>query len=368
MHGVHLITVTNRSTYERFISEGYLGVAPQRGKHHKRWVSTVDTLADLHRVRAGDWIFIMVKGEKIYGVFRATTPFKQDPNTPSEYKTENLRYYPPEPCWQNLSENEFSEPDYFYQVAIESIPEYNFELGIDYRDIFQLKNLGKIWTVPERFKYPETTKTVKPLTPKEAMALIEVFRRENPRGLKEEEVIPKNLSDFDPISIPLDFHDNEAQHEKILEAWVLQQLGSFSNNDVKRLLGSFDYYANAVPSFYLDTMDIYGYLEKDGIEYMHKVIELKKGMVTGAVGQTKCPLSQLLRYRNWVIENRAGGDPRKVEVSIIARDFEKPEETSHITYIEFVELLNRTEYGQPIKLISYDFDPDNYTYTLKQIV
>ena len=106
----HIITCDSRERLQEFVDNGYAGVRPippktlsKRGLSRKLSTNW-DVIADLKRVKAGDLIFLHVE-KGLYGLFRATSCFKEERDMPDVYKSKNLNldywtknrdYWPPD--------------------------------------------------------------------------------------------------------------------------------------------------------------------------------------------------------------------------------------------------------------------------------
>jgi len=144
-----------------------------------------------------------------------------------------------------------------------------FEEGFNANEVFKLKDLCKgIWTIPERWKYEDKAKTVRPLTPEEGKILIELLRRANPdESSNPLNIKPKNLNSFRQIELPLKPDKNGyIRHEKLLEAWIVANAYNPEDmdayNNIKRVFGNFDFIANTIRAYHIKFMDIFGYAEK----------------------------------------------------------------------------------------------------------
>ena len=357
---VHLITAQNLDTFREMLDGGevFCGPLVPTNNHNRspRWKSTVDMVADLCRVREGDIIFVQVIGDNIYGAFKANSSFKEDPNIPDCFRSSTLSYYPEE-GWSYMDGGAFPEGDYYWCCAIENHPEFYFEKGISHRDLFDLKFRGEIWTIPERFKYNDKAKTVKPLDIAELSPIINLFQRENRGRISDRIIEPCNLDDWESVSASLSTWNDVLENEKQLEGKIIEMLRD-SDSSAVQIFGELNFVANAIPSFYLDFMDIYGYQQTNGNIFRHVVIELKKDGFGGEIGSQGCPVSQVLRYRDWIVQNRANGDIRAVDSFVVAYSFDQE-------YLNSIEVLNRTFGYKVVRLIEYEIQ--NQLLTLEDV-
>lgn len=353
---VHLITAQDFDTFQEMLDGGevFCGPLVPTNNHNRspRWKSTVDMVADLCRVREGDIIFVQVIDDNIYGAFKAISSFKEDPDIPDYFRSSSLSYYP-EGGWAHVDGGSFPESDYFWCCAIENHPEFYFDKGISHRDLFDLKFRGELWTIPERFKYNDKAKTVKPLDIAELPPIINLFQRENKGETSNRVIDPCDLDGWDSVSASLSTFNDLLENEKQLEGSIIELLRD-SDPSAVQIFGELDFVANAIPSFYLDFMDIYGYQQTNGSIFRHVVIELKKDGFGGEIGSPGCPVSQVLRYRDWIVQNRAKGDIRAVDSFVVAYSFDQE-------YLDSTEILNRTFGYNVVRLVEYNIQDDTLT-------
>ncbi len=210
-----------------------------------------------------------------------------------------------------------------YQDKVKLAVFFFAEKSFNSVEVFRLKRDRKIWTIPERWKYGDMAKTVRPILGNEIDNLRELLIRNNLGKFLNNTINPKNLNGFNEIRLLLTSSTGELYTEKILEAWLLENLTNNGNNvtsyqEVTKLFGNLNIFGNTIQAFYLDFIDIFGYIkDKNGYEYGFKVIELKKGE-PNTYPQT---IIQLTKYMDWITTELAGGDALKVEGIIVANNF-----------------------------------------------
>ncbi|MCF8082580.1 MAG: hypothetical protein K9M96_05770 [Deltaproteobacteria bacterium] len=357
---VHLVTAQDFDTFQEMLDRGKVFCGPivptKNTNRSQRWKSTVDMVADLCRVKEGDIIFVQVIGGNIYGAFRATTSFMENPDIPDCYRASTLSYYP-EGGWYHTDGEKFPDGDYYWSCAIENFPELYFEKGISHRDLFDLKFRGVVWTIPERFKYNDKAKTVKPLDIAELSSILKLFQRDN-RGMTSNRIIePCDLENWDFVFPSLSTWYDMLENEKQLEGAIIKLLRD-GHPETQQIFGELSFVANAIPSFYLDFMDIYGYQRRNENIFRHVVIELKKDGYEGQIGFSGCPVNQVLRYRDWIVQNRAKGDVRAVDSFVVAKFFDQE-------YIDSTEILNNAFGYKVARLVEYEVE--NNTLTLEEV-
>ncbi|MEM3696296.1 MAG: hypothetical protein QXQ94_02160 [Candidatus Bathyarchaeia archaeon] len=325
----HIISVDNKSTFLQFLREGYIGVRlPKKYYRNTKQKSLsiaelnallatiYDIFADLKRVKKDDQIFIHVKGEqKIFGAFRAESTFLENPSIPEEFRSSNLL----KEKLVNKKLPSLSESDFLWQISIKSDEGLYFDEGFDANEVFKLKDLCKgIWTIPERWKYEDKEKTVRPLLPEEGKKLIELLRKNNPKGPSNSSVFSKNLSNFKKIELPLVPINGLVRDEKLMEAWIManafepEDLKAHEN--IKNIFGDFSFIANTIRSFYIKFMDVFGFLERNDCR-IYKIIELKTKEASFE------HINQLVKYMVWIAEFLCENNLSKVYGYLCAKEF-----------------------------------------------
>ncbi|MEM2130350.1 MAG: hypothetical protein QXZ70_07110 [Candidatus Bathyarchaeia archaeon] len=200
----HVISVDNKETFEQFVNEGYIGVRLplkyykdlKKGTLESRKLTFLlatiyDIFADLKRVKINDEIFVHVKEEQeIFGVFRAVSTFLENPQVPEIFKSSNL-------FKERIKKEKFpslSPSDFLWQVSIKPDERFFFNKGFDANDVLRLKDRCQgIWTIPERWKYEDKPKTVRPLLPEERSQMVRLLQKYNPQGPSCVSLTPKKL-------------------------------------------------------------------------------------------------------------------------------------------------------------------------------
>jgi hypothetical protein len=347
----HIISVDNKETFEHFLHDGYIGVRLpakyykkiKKGALEKRdarfLLGTIyDIFADLKRVKIGDEIFIHVKGEqRVFGVFRAASTFLESPEIPEEFGSQNLL----KEKLVGRSLPSLSEKDFLWQVSIkESDKELYFIEGFDANEIFKLKDLCQgIWTIPERWKYEDKEKTVRPLLPEEGEKLIELLKKYNPNGPSKSHICQKSLKQFKEIKLPLAPIDGYVRDEKLIEAWIMANALNPEVTDayenIKGVFGDFSFIANTLRSFYIKFMDVFGYFENTKSKE-YKIIEIKTKEAL------KEHVDQLFKYVQWIAEFLCGNDLNRVKGFLVAKEFP----------VEVSQLLKKNKHGN-LRFVQY---------------
>ena len=359
----HIINCDETEFFNSFLPRGYLGVGIVVNGTTPRQLSNAcrtsySMYADMKTIRVGDIIFVHA-GRRIYGAYKAVTEFSEDPTTPEQFLSKNIHYYPnpniPGSGWRN-NISTIPEMGYYRCMAITHFIDQQgrnlcFEDGIDSNEVFELKLKKKIWSIPERWRYTDARRTVRPLMENEAFELLKILERENADNPNRLSVTPANLADYIPIEFIL--NPDVIIDEKIIEGWILENIGR--NNILDAALGNLTCFGNNMPAGYLRFMDIFSYQQMSTGIRKYKVIEVKK---------VNCvfpnDVNQLIGYTDWVIENIAAGDYKTVEGIVIARNFDED-------CISFVTNFNTT--GRKIRLISFNYISPQYdTLRIERVV
>jgi len=350
----HIINCDENEFFNSFLQGGYLGVGlvitsttPQGLSRACR--TSYSMYADMKTIRVGDMIFVHA-GQKIYGAFKAVTEFSENPRTTRHFLSKNI-HYNPNPSernsgWRN-NINETIDVGYYRRIAIthftkESGENLCFINGVDANEIFELRSKRKIWSIPERWKYGDTARTVRPFMENETLELLKIIDRENANNIERRTITPARLDSYRPIDFIL--NPDIVVNEKIIEGWILENIGR--HDDLDNALGPLTSFGNNMPAGYLKFMDIFGYQELSTGIKKYKVIEVKTNDCV-----FPNDINQLLGYTDWVVENIAEGDYKIVESIMIAKDFNND-------CISFVENFNTT--ARNIHLIKFDYVPPEY--------
>jgi hypothetical protein len=278
----HIINCSEED-FEEFVKNGYIGVGVVCGGATPQQLSKVCTTsysmyADMKTVRPGDLIFIHAKN-KIYGVFEAVSEFKEDPKVPTQFLSANMYYsspFKPQIGWKYMGKELVPEVGKYRRVAIKH-HEANgsnlcFEEGFESTEVFELKRKNKVWSIPERWQYTDSARTVRPLLFNEATELYNLLLRENSDISTRRIITPSYLTNYREIEFIL--NPKITTNEKIIEGWVLSEIGR--NQVLDKAIGNFTCFGNNVPIGYLKFADIIGYQDLGEGLRKYKVIEIKK--------------------------------------------------------------------------------------------
>ncbi len=355
----HIINCSD-DDFQDFICNGYIGVGLVCGgiTHQQLSIAcrtSYSMYADMKTVRQGDIIFIHAKNQ-IYGIFEAVTEFREDATVPSAFLSPNMYYSSPTKPGMGLKYvNSIPKLGKFRKIAIKHYQRNNrnlcFKLGFDSNEVFELRHKNKIWSIPERWLYTDQPRTVRPLMLNEALELYKLLKRENSDKENRLTVKPADLTSCNELKLIL--NPNIVENEKIIEGWVLSQIGV--NPILDDALGPLTCYGNNIPVGYLKFADILGYQDIAKGTRKYKTIEIKKDEC-----QFPENINQLLSYLTWISENLTQ-DSKLVEGIILAKDFNRD-------CVAFVNNFNSIMKGPRIRLIKFSYSPMNFTtLNLKQV-
>jgi hypothetical protein len=350
----HIINCSEEDL-EEFLKNGYIGVGVVCGGTTPQQLAKVcstsySMYADMKGVHPGDLIFIHAKN-KIYGIFEAVSEFKEDPKVPSEFLSENMYYTSPskpQTGWKYMGKGLIPQIGKYRRVAIKHHEKNGanvcFQDGFESTEVFELKRKNKVWSIPERWQYTDTARTVRPLMLNEANELYYLLLRENSDNSKRRVITPSYLTNYRDIKFILD--PQITTNEKIIEGWVLSEIGR--NYVLDKAIGALTCFGNNVPIGYLKFADIIGYQELGEGLRKYKVIEVKKD-------ESLFPdnVNQLLNYVTWLSENITH-DSKLIQGVIISKGF-TPD------CVAFVNNFNSVMIGQKIRLIKYSYMPPDYS-------
>lgn len=356
----HIINVSDENLFlQTYLPNGYLGVGLVLSSFTPQALSNAcktsySMYADMKTIREGDLIFVHA-GQRIYGAYKAESEFMEDPVTNSIFHSLNLHYFPqptiPQSGWQNniptIQQNAGNVADY-RQMSISQFMDgeinFCFPQGIDSREVFDIRQKRKIFSVPEKWEYPDSRRTIRPLLTFEGWEIIKLLERQNSDELTRTTIAPKNLNGF--LGIDFILNPNIVEDEKIIEGYICGNFGR--NQNVDSSFGVFGSFGNnmPVPGGYTKMMDIFGLQEFSHNSKKFKIVEVKKGLCV-----FPDHISQLIGYMDLVTENIAGGQLKGVEGILVSGEFDADT-------ISFVSNFN--QFGRTIKLVRFDYNPPHF--------
>ena len=360
----HIINIPDENYFlNSCIPNGFLGVGivvtsqtPQGLS--KACATSYSMYADMKTIRVGDMIFIHA-GNKIYGVFKAESEFVEDSTAPVHIYSRNIHYHPNPnvansgwstnfPAIPNVSDYRRISISHFVDSVCKNLC---YEIGIDSTEVFDLKYHRKIFSIPERWKYTDAARTIRPLMEFEAFEILKLIEIENADNSNRLTIQPMNLQTY--LLLEFILNNNIVENEKIIEGWICSQLGRNANID--SIFKEFRCFGNNIPIGYLKFIDILGYQTLPSGIKKYKIIEVKKGDCIYPDN-----ITQLIDYINKAALNIVEGNFKLIDGYLVAKTFSQ-------ACIDFVTQFNQT--GRLIRLVSFDYSPPNYnSITLTQVV
>jgi hypothetical protein len=360
----HIINIPDENYFlNTCITNGFLGAGIYVNGTSPQGLSiacktSYSMYADMKTIRVGDMIFVHA-GTKIYGAFRAESEFMEDNAAPNYIKSNNIHYQDtpgiPNSGWRHSFRPLANVTDY-RRIAISQFTDSNgtnlsFTIGIDPTELFDLKYKNKIFSISEKWKYPDSARTIRPLMEFEAYEILKLIEIENADTGNRFTIVPFNLQNYSPINFIL--NPNIIEDEKIIEGWICSQIGR--NQNVDSIFSTFTSFGNNVPIGYLKHMDILGYKELRPGTRKYRVVEVKKDDCVFPDN-----INQLVHYVNKAATNLANGDFKLVEGYLVTRNFNQDS-------INFVTQFNQT--GRKIRLVQFQYSPPAYNQLqLTQII
>ena len=270
MKQYHIITCTDINEMERFINRcGGVGFCVNTQKQNVINLAW-DILADLSKVKKGDYIFLHSKG-LIVGVFEVTS----DPVVIyDEFQTLNLKS-----DYDQILRN-FNLEDYCWWIPFKPVENLQFNpIHMDY--VFSMIAEGKLKSLPQRLRYEDKNKIVKTITPEDFSELIKLFM-----SVSFQTKYPIKNFIYRREAKHLIFDIFHEEYEKNLEAVVCYRLSRnrfrITVDRNNNFLFSNNYVLNTVPLGYLKMADIltWEYYNKKAVNVT--IWELKKDYMNWA--------------------------------------------------------------------------------------
>lgn len=254
----HIITCDNEDTLDNFVKMRIVGIRPViKGNLRSTVRMNWDILADIARVKSGDYVLLYAKGI-IQGVFEVTG----DPEI-----AQNYRQYFDGPkidtsTWGsnwNTIQNTIRQNQHIWWIPIQPVNNLFFE-KMDMDVIFRRIAEGKITSLPQRLRYEDKNKTVKGVTKTDFENIVELFYNYSSR------IIPPNQTSFslqNPQPIDFNYLTNDG-YEKNLESIIVHRVRS----NTMRITGlnfSHTNILNTVPLGYLKMADVLTWSDRNKI-------------------------------------------------------------------------------------------------------
>ena len=270
----HIITCDDENALNDFVNMGRVGIRPVLTKEPKRkegetevqwierWISKTvqmnwDILADIARVKEGDYVLLHTKGI-IQGVFEVTSNPIIEQNYTHLFSGPNIDTSTWESNWDDI-QNIISQNQHIWWIPIRPVDDLFFE-KMDMDVIFRRIAEGKITSLPQRLRYEDKNKTVKGVTRTDFEKIVNLFYNYS-FPITPPNQTPSALQNTQPIDF--DYLTNDG-YEKNLEAIIVHKVRS-NTMGITGLNFSHTNILNTVPLGYLKMADILTWSEKNKI-------------------------------------------------------------------------------------------------------
>lgn len=331
----HLVTCLSINEMRNFEKKRYVGLGPfyPPPDSTQRQVSARlrilwDVIADLKRAQPGDICFLHTEGY-IFGPYIFRTGFRESKTLPKILSSSNLSF---QNWWDNAREfKNINIEEYGYVASIDK-PKGCKNEGSNVMDLFLRQSLGIFNGIPPRFMYGDTKKIVKPLLHHEICQMLDMVSFNGDWEISPGPIYPTTT--LQNISLDLTDYGGHLFCEKILEAWLMENMASESSQykEVVKFFGNFTYYSNSIYTYYTNFLDVIAYdvLEDAMLNYCQqcggvirhfandiRVVELKRDRLADGLRT----IEQVRGYMKWA--NCILNPKTQVSGYIIAAGFDK---------------------------------------------
>ncbi len=268
-------------------------------------------------------LFYITKKKKIRGVFRAV----------------DRAFFDESPLW-GPADGEL----YPYRIRIDN-SDHVFETPLDLSDIYDLRDSGKIWTfsLKRPSGYGNSIFSISEVEFDEIMLL---FLKAN-QVLQPPPHIREPYRHVEPNVLERLHRDSSGgpKYEATLASLFLDGL---SRGLYTEIVGPYSDYLAYVPTSFqkeIDVVLLHAHPSRRSVVVAYTIIELKRGPFK------EDGLAQLLRYEDWFLKKRVGGDSRAVRTVAVARSF-ADDVVDYLTRRERIE-------GKRVNLLRYQAMGDN---------
>ena len=264
----HIITCDDEKTLVKFINDGKVGIRPvikeniSSGKNFERNLKSMirmnwDILADIARVKKGDYVLLHAKGI-IQGVFKVISNPRIERSHAQYFNGPNIYINNWKNNWRNIK-TIISKNQYIWWVPIQPVNNLFFE-KIDMDIIFRQIAKGEITSLPQRLRYEDKNKTVKGVTEADFNIIVHLFYNYSSHVTPPNRT-PSSLQN--PQSINFNYLTDDG-YEKNLEAIIVHRVRS-NRMRINGLNFSHTNILNTVPLGYLKIADILTWSVKDKV-------------------------------------------------------------------------------------------------------
>ncbi|MFQ5852882.1 MAG: hypothetical protein ACE5JU_20170 [Candidatus Binatia bacterium] len=253
MRHYHIITCDSPDVLGQFDHSGWAGVRPITYAHGARRPVQMnwDILADLARVRSGDFVVLHSQG-LLKGVYEAGSSFLVPDADADLFDGPTLL----KSAWEAKGDDlRLHQQEYRWWLKL-SPSDYYFQEYAPVEGLFSLIADGTIRTLPQRLRYEDKNKTVKGLHKYDFSRVVDVLLSANPVGTTaySSEGHPFGAANTPPFR-ELSFVLTEDGYEKNLEAVLVHTLRTQAER-FRDAVGQVDCVLNTLPLGYLGMADI----------------------------------------------------------------------------------------------------------------
>lgn len=270
----HIITCDDENALNNFVNMRRVGIRPVLTNEPKRkegetedqriarWVAKTvqmnwDILADIARVKTGDYVLLHAKGI-IQGIFEVMSDPTIEQNYAQLFNGQNIDTSTWRSNWDDIK-NIISQNQYIWWIPIQPVDDLFFE-KMDMDVIFWRVAEGKITSLPQRLRYEDKNKTVKGVTKTDFEKIVDLFYNYSSHATPPSQT-SSPLQNTQPIDF--DYLTND-EYEKNLEAIIVHKVRS---NTMRINELNFSHYniLNTVPLGYLKMADVLTWSERNKI-------------------------------------------------------------------------------------------------------
>ncbi len=346
----HIITCDDENVLNDFVNMGRVGIRPVIMKSINSTVRmNWDILADIARVKKGDYILLHARGI-IQGVFEVVSNPIIEQRFVQYFNGPNIDTCTWNNNWKAI-QNTIRQNQYIWWIPIQPLYNLFFE-KMDMDVIFRRIAEGKITSLPQRLRYEDKNKTVKGVTKTDFEKIVDLFYNYSSYATLH---LPKHsIQNTQPIDF--DYLTNDG-YEKNLETIIVHKVRS-NTMRIKGLNFSHDNILNTVPLGYLKMADVLTWSERDKDKVINPWIwELKANPINN-YNELKDEIKKLSVRASYVSKLLPNG--YKITGIILARSFSNSVISSFNNIITPVGLL------EEIILISYTGTGKNVNFERKK--
>ncbi|HVI39400.1 MAG TPA: EVE domain-containing protein [Anaerovoracaceae bacterium] len=293
------IFVLGESNYSVCIQRGLVGLPEGRADSKNEKAVNDALLSRAAIIKDGDYILFYVAGSKeLRGIWKASgEPF-----------------YDETPVWEDKI--------YPFRFRLSST-EFSFDNPLRLHDIYDLQNMGKIWTFA--LNRASGSNAMFSISNTEFQILLQEYLKINPFTLKKNIIMePYPVKSANLFEYIHKADTGAPRYEASLMALLLHDFVHGKHQDV---FGDYSDYLSYVPTNLGTEMDIllmFGNPENSLQTMSYDVIEVKLDRFDGKA------LHQLIGYESWFIQKKVQGDINMVRTTAIANRFD----TDVIDYVQ----------------------------------